>query len=306
MNIREWTLPFYTILTQLAVGSLFVLWVIRIYGNNKIGWEEMDRIIRIPILIILVTAVIGIIGAHFHLSRPFLSYLAISNYHTSWLSRELVFNLLFILASGIIWALAWFTKGHNQINTFLGWAGIFFGLATDYCMSRIYQLSSQPAWNSPLTTISFFAATILLGVVTIPELLVMDLIFSKNRQNDNKDMRSQIIHGSLNWLIFISIGMVIVTIGLNYFQIISLQNGNISAQTSLKLLLDLYFPLFVGRFAFLFIGVGWLVFIGIASTHGRDAPEDLSTPVFMACLLVLIAEILGRFLFYAIHVRVVI
>ncbi len=29
MNIREWTLPVYTILTQLSVGALLVIWVIR-------------------------------------------------------------------------------------------------------------------------------------------------------------------------------------------------------------------------------------------------------------------------------------
>ena len=37
MNIREWTLPVYTILTQLAAGALFVLWVIRTLSNSKYG-----------------------------------------------------------------------------------------------------------------------------------------------------------------------------------------------------------------------------------------------------------------------------
>ena len=32
MNVREWALPVYTILMQMAVGGLFVLWVIR-------GWS---------------------------------------------------------------------------------------------------------------------------------------------------------------------------------------------------------------------------------------------------------------------------
>lgn len=306
MNIREWTLPVYTILTQLAAGSLFTLWVIRTCTFIKFERKEMDRIIRIPILIILITAVVAIIGAHFHLSRPFLSFLAISNFHTSWLSRELVFNLLFLFSTFLLWILVWFTKGHNKIKTIMGWAGIIFGCTTDYCMSRIYLLSSQPAWNTPLTTLSFFTTMILLGVVTIPELLEMDLIYSKSRQNENQGVRVQIILKSLNWIILIAIGMVIVTIGLNYFQIVSLRNGDISAQTSLKLLLDLYLPLFIIRFAFLFIGVGWLVYIGAASKRVKNVSEKLATPIFMACQLVVIAEILDRFLFYAIHVRVVI
>ncbi len=36
MNVREWALPVYTILMQMAVGGLFVLWVIRCRGGVKI------------------------------------------------------------------------------------------------------------------------------------------------------------------------------------------------------------------------------------------------------------------------------
>src|SRR5450759_773392 len=97
MNIREWALPVYTILTQMAVGALFVLWVIRTVWNLKYGKEYVDQVLKIPILIILVTAIAGIIGAHFHLSKPYLSFLALLNFKSSWLSREVGFNLIFII-----------------------------------------------------------------------------------------------------------------------------------------------------------------------------------------------------------------
>ena len=47
MNLREWALPVYTILMQLAVGALFSLWVIRAlssakYGERKAG-PDHDR-----------------------------------------------------------------------------------------------------------------------------------------------------------------------------------------------------------------------------------------------------------------------
>ena len=161
MNIREWTLPVYTILTQLAAGALFVLWVIRTLSNSKYGREEVNRIIKIPILIILITIIAGITGAHFHLSRPYLSFLALRNFHSSWLSRELVFNLFFIFSVGCLWTLLWFVNGHNKLKTVLGWVAILFGFATEYCMSRIYLLPSQPAWNSPLTIVSFLETMLL-------------------------------------------------------------------------------------------------------------------------------------------------
>ena len=303
MNIREWTLPVYTILTQLAAGALIVLWVIRTLSNSVYGREEVDRIIKIPILIILITIIAGIIGAHFHLSRPYLSFLALRNFRTSWLSRELVFNLFFILSVGCLWSLFWFENGQNTLKTVLGWVAISFGFATEYCMSRIYLLPSQPAWNSPLTPVSFFETTLLLGVMTVPVLLIMDLRFSKSQQQENQNVRHRIIQGSFDWLAAIAVVMVIAIAVLNYFQISSLRTGNPSAQTTLDLLLELYQPLLVIRFALLFVGVGWLGTSVVLSHRRSKGTEELMMPVFIACLLVMIAEILGRFLFFAIHVR---
>ena len=304
MNIREWTLSVYTILTQLAAGALFVLWVIRTLSNSKYGREEVNRIIKIPILIILITVIAGITGAHFHLSRPYLSFLALRNFHSSWLSRELVFNLFFIFSVGCLWTLLWYVNGHHKLKTVLGWVAILFSFATEYCMSRIYLLPSQPAWNSPLTIVSFLETMLLLGVMTVPVLLIMDLKFSQSHQQEKQSIRPRIIQGSFDWLAVIAVVMVIAIAVLNYLQISSLRAGNESAQASVDLLLELYLPLLVIRYALLFVGVGWLV-VTVARSHSRrKAAEELMAPVFIACLLVMIAEILGRFLFFAIHVRI--
>jgi anaerobic dimethyl sulfoxide reductase subunit C (anchor subunit) len=303
MNIREWALPVYTILTQLAVGTLFVLWVIRTMGAIHFEREELDRIHKIPILIILVTVLAGITGAHFHLSKPYLSFLAVLNFHSSWLSREIAFNLLFIITVVCLCSLLWFGDGHHRLINTMGWVGILFGFATDYCMSRIYLLPSQPSWNSPLTSISFFGTTLLLGVMAVPVLLIMDSNFSKSQQKETQGIRHQVIQRSFKWLAVLSVLLVIAISAVNYFQTVALRSGNPSAQTS-GLLLNLYQPLLIIRYAMLYIGVGWLVGALLLSQRNKNEPEELMTPVFMACLLVLIAEILGRFLFFAIHVRI--
>jgi DMSO reductase anchor subunit len=80
MNVREWALPVYTILIQLAVGALFVLWLIRTLANSKFNHQEIDRIIRNPILVIALTVVVAMGGSHFHLSKPFESFLAVLNF----------------------------------------------------------------------------------------------------------------------------------------------------------------------------------------------------------------------------------
>jgi anaerobic dimethyl sulfoxide reductase subunit C (anchor subunit) len=295
MNIREWTLPIYTILTQLASGALFVLWVIRTLSIPQYGRQEVDRIMRIPVFIILVTILGGITGAHFHLSRPF---------RTSWLSRELVFNLFFIFSEGCLCILYWSSFGNKKYITFLGWVAIFFGFATDFCMSRIYMLPSQPAWNSPFTIISFVQTTFLLGVMAVPVLLIMDSIFSKSRLQDNQVIRARTIRASFDALAVIAFLLVITIVVVNLFQISNLRYGNESARTAMKLLVVLYQPLFIIRIVFLFVGVLWLgITVFLWNSRMRE-PERLMTPVFIACLMVMVAEILGRFLFYAVHVRV--
>ncbi|HWQ84371.1 MAG TPA: DmsC/YnfH family molybdoenzyme membrane anchor subunit, partial [Anaerolineales bacterium] len=98
MNLREWALPIYTILMQLAVGTLLVLWLIRRFNLERVGGEAMVRILRRPVLVMFFTILIAIIGSHLHLSNPLLSFLAVLNIKYSWLSREIVFTVLTFLA----------------------------------------------------------------------------------------------------------------------------------------------------------------------------------------------------------------
>ena len=44
MNLREWALPVYTILMQLAIGALLSLWIIRTLNSSKYGKEKIDQI----------------------------------------------------------------------------------------------------------------------------------------------------------------------------------------------------------------------------------------------------------------------
>jgi anaerobic dimethyl sulfoxide reductase subunit C (anchor subunit) len=304
MNIREWTLPVYTILTQLAIGTLFVFWLIRTVSNKKYGKEYIDRFLRIPILIILFTVIAGLLGAHFHLSRPYLSFLALRNIESSWLSRELAFNLAFIISLSCLFYFLWFTENQDKIKNLLGWLAILFGFATDYCMSHIYLLASQPAWNSPLTILSFIVTTLLLGVMTVPVLIIMDYRFSQEKLEVDRSFYHKTIQRSFNWLAVSAILLIITIAFLNYQQIITLRSGSVSAQTSVDLLIQLYRPLIFVRYILLLIGGIWLCMTMLFSQKKMRLLEKLMTPAYMACLLVLIGEILGRFLFYAIHVRV--
>ncbi|MGB9669191.1 MAG: dimethyl sulfoxide reductase anchor subunit family protein, partial [Anaerolineales bacterium] len=219
MNVREWALPVYTILTQTATGTLFFLWLFRYWVLTKIERKEMEKIISIPLLIILIIAIFGMVGAHFHLSKPYLSFLAVSNFSHSWLSREIVFTVFFFLCLLTLFLLQQFSPlAHHKIEAFAILA-ILFGFITVYCMGRIYQLPTQVAWNSPWTIPYYFITTFLLGVSALPAILLMDIYFLDVTQPGTLHDQELLVRKAFQILALIAIAVTIFIVLLNVAQI---------------------------------------------------------------------------------------
>jgi len=305
MNLREWALPLYTILMQLAIGALFSLWVIRMFCNSKYGQEKMDQITTVPVLIIFSTIILAMIGSHFHLSKPFLSYLAVRNFRYSWLSREVVFTILVFILTGVLLLLLQFVKGYYRVKVGLGWGAILAGFVAVYCMASIYLLPTQIAWNSSATIINYYAVMILLGTTSLIVILLMDLRFSAGDPPQELEVRIQIFKKAVIGLTVAATLSAILVVALGLYQIDFLSRmEHASAQASLRLLLDLYQPRLVMRFVLTVAGITWLVAIIINYIKVQKAFMQLFGSVYLACILIMIGEIIERFLFYATHVRI--
>lgn len=304
MNIREWTLPVYTILMQLATGSFLALWVLRSLGMQKYGLKAMDRISRYPVTVIAFTILAAMIGSHLHLSKPYFSILAMLNFQSSWLSREIVFNLLYMVPTCSLLYLLWRVTGKQRLKAALGWSAIVLGGFTVYSMARIYLIPTQAGWNTPFTVLSFFGSMFLLGTMSLALLLLLDIKFAELRQAGDLDLRKAIFRKSLVWISLAAVITAGAIIALNFAHISSLRGGDETAQTSLELLLGLYQPLFVMRIGAAVAGVLALFFTLYRMLRMGNPLNDLLTPLYSATLLVIIGEILGRFLFYATHVRI--
>lgn len=304
MNVREWALPVYTILMQLTVGSLFVLWLIRSLSNSKFSHQEIDRIIRNPIFVIAFTAVVAMGGSHFHLSKPFHSFLAVLNFKSSWLSREIVFTVLFFLTMMSLLYLTYFRAYHRRLITALGWLAIFFGIILIYCMARIYLLPTQVAWNSNMVIFSFYTTSFLLGVMAIACLMVLDLKFAEIQKTDDVELRVEVIRYSFSGLAFMTVLLIFARILTLFVQMQELAQGDLIARTSLRLLLELYEPLLFMRLIFIVSAVVYFSIPVYRICRWQLPPQKLMMPVYLSCLLILVGEIIGRFLFYATHIRV--
>lgn len=305
MNVREWALPVYTILIQLATGALLGLWLVRAMIASKLEKNLKDEIVRIPTLIVFATILVAMIGAHFHLSRPYLSFLAVINLQHSWLSREILFTVLFFHLTGILLVLLWFVPGYPRLKDGLGWAAILSGFATIYCMARIYLLPTQIAWNSVETIFYYLGETLILGAVSLSAMLLMDLNFSIERNTSNLGVRFQIVRRALVRLAIVAGIAATVILVLNIYRIASLRTiEDKSAQASLSLLLGLYLPLLLMRFLFLILGTSWLALCLIRTLRRNKPINEVISSVYIANTFVIVAEILERFLFYATHVRI--
>ena len=271
---------------------------------SRFGPAAINRIVKIPITIIFLTIALAMIGSHFHLSKPFRSYLAILNFRTSWLSREVAFTVLFFLTVAVLLGLHWLGEDRTELKTVLGWLAAALGFVLVYCMSQIYLLPTQSAWNSPFTIVSFYLTTLLLGCVALPAILLVDFSFSNLLAFGQQDEHYQLIRRVLLWSMGMAILAWLVVVGINAYQITMLRSGDQWARTSFDLLTNLYRPLLVMRLMFPLLGIVWLgVEVSKALARNRTV-RDLVIPVYVSCISVMVGEILGRFLFYATHIRI--
>jgi anaerobic dimethyl sulfoxide reductase subunit C (anchor subunit) len=304
MNFREWALPVYTILMQTATGALSFLWLIRFQQSWRKQTDGDSRLLDIPLTIILLTILFAMVGSHFHLGRPFLSLLAVTNLSSSWLSREILFTILIFLFTLSLWLVHRIRPSANRLIDILGWLAILSGWIMVYCMARIYLLPTQIAWNTPATMVYYIGTTLLLGSSALLAMLWMEQHFIEVRDPTSPDLILTRQPQLLTMMGGVVLAVAALEIILELVRIGSLQTENVAARTSLELLFDLYQPLLFMRVGFVIIGSVWLAYNTFQVVHDRNRYRSLLLPVYSSFMLLMIGEILGRFLFYATHVRV--
>ena len=108
-------------------------------------------------------AVTGLLSSLLHLGNPQRAWKALSQWRTSWLSREGVAAVatLAVLAPR---ALAQIFQGPDLI--WFGYVGAILSIVTVICTAMIYgQLKTVPRWNQPLTPLLFLSYAFAGGAV---------------------------------------------------------------------------------------------------------------------------------------------
>src|SRR5512141_3045797 len=95
MNVREWALVTFSVLAQMSVGSFLILGLVHFLAQRRAGLAQADRLSDIALLAIWPVLALGLLASLFHLGNPLNAYRAILNVANAWLSREILFGVLF-------------------------------------------------------------------------------------------------------------------------------------------------------------------------------------------------------------------
>lgn len=112
----------------------------------------------------LCWASIGLLSSLFHLRRPTRAIRSLSQWRSSWLSREGILSIL-TLGCVFLYIVFRFFSIHGAGVLILAWTISFLSLATVYSTAMIYtQLRAVPAWNTILTPLVYLGFSLVGGI----------------------------------------------------------------------------------------------------------------------------------------------
>ena len=293
METRDWSLVFFTVLTQAAVGAFIVLQVLgRLSQRRRADERSTGHEAAVSLLLVLAVLSAGLFAALFHLSTPLQAARAVVNFSSSWLSREIVFGSLF---AALLGTLAWRERRapSSPLATWLPRLTAAAGLAFLACQTAIYLLPAQPAWNSFATPAAFGGTALRLGILGVAAGLAAVPAAAS----------PAILRGlALAGILALALEFVVVPLHLAALA----GEPSAAAAASARRLTGDYGGVLLLRLGLLAAAAAALGGV-VALARGPLPPSRhrLAAALTSGALgLVLVSEVCGRFLFYAMRVRV--
>jgi len=306
MDLHTWALILFTLLGQMAVGAFLVLGVVHTVALRHHESALVDRLTDRSLLAIGPVLVLAFIASLFHLGSPTIAFRAVTNVETSWLAREIVTGVAFLVLGGAFALLQWRKIGSFAARRTLAVVAAIVGVAFVLSMAAIYMLPTQPAWNTAATPIAFLATALLLGTLAVGVAFIASYAYLRRHDDERVEALTGLLQRSLRWLGVGAVALVAVQLVTVPLHVAALSAaGGAAADSAAQMLqggglvLGLRLVLAVAGAAI----VGALV---LRSFREPLPVRTMSAVVPAAFGVVLISELLGRYLFYAANVPIVI
>lgn len=164
--LREWPLVAFTVAGQAAVG-IFLFAGLPLFLSAGAGGNAAAREARLVVLaVVLGLLAVAALLSLFHLHHPFRARRVLANIGSSWLSREIFFELGFMALVSLGLFLAWSGWAGTGIMRGIMIAAALAGILFILSMSKLYMLPTVPPWNQAYTPFSFFLTSLSLGALT--------------------------------------------------------------------------------------------------------------------------------------------
>ena len=298
MPQNAWSLLIFTLFTQMSVGAFCMAELINLSYSKEFGFENLHPLRYSSRLFVFVAAFLAGVSAVFHLKNWAHAYYAFNNIRTSWVSKEMVLFFLFVASVGMLALMSWRKAKARLLQRIIALAGAFSGIVLIYAMAKIYMLLTIPSWNNWTTPGFFFSAAILLGTLAVIVLHSNYLPSSKSVSHvgDIRERWRVKTLPTLLKLLLVCIGIGIFITGFFAYRIMSVAEEQGTVSTGMSAEKQLLFSLRIILYV-----TGWaLLFLGLKKTHqADDIQEKLNRHIFGASILITLAEVLGRYLFFA-------
>ncbi len=276
MIFHEWSLIFFTVLAQTAVGGYLLIGARALVLSHD---EEKLNSYKIPMFILWALMGLGFMFSTTHLGSPLRAFNAFNQLGSAWLSNEVFFGAAFFAVGGLQWLLSVVKKGSLAIQKALMVGAMVLGVIFMYAMINVYMINTVPTWDNIYTPLSF-TMTMVVGGLLLSQFVI---VFA----NDSRFT----VDRNITMLAVIAVAIsLLVTVGkLNLI-------GDI--QTSVAKASELVDGL--GSYVILQVALlmaSLLIWILPMLNKAKVNPVNLG----LALVLFLASELIGRGLFYSLH-----
>ncbi|MCR5992580.1 dimethyl sulfoxide reductase anchor subunit [Enterobacter ludwigii] len=270
---HEWPLVIFTVFGQCVAGALIVMGLVWLTEKDD---AVKTRLVRSMFYLWLVMG-IGFLASVLHLGSPLRAFNSLNRVGASALSNEIAAGSIFFAVGGFWWLVSVIGKMPPALGKIWLVVSQIMGVVFVWAMTRVYQIDTVPTWYTGYTTLAFFL-TLVLGGPLLAALLL---------RVANTTYKS-------TFAASVSVLALLACVAVIVLQSNDLATIHSSVQQASALLPD-YGALQIWRIVLLAAGLGcWL-----CPLMRRQEPKALA--LFAGVILVVVGELIGRGLFYGLH-----
>nr|ELR5112340.1 dimethyl sulfoxide reductase anchor subunit family protein [Providencia stuartii] len=277
-GIHEWPLMFFTVIGQSVAGAFVMMAAVLLSGKLS---ADLNRRVHYSMFGLWLLMGIGFLLSTIHMGSPLRAFNAFNRLGASSLSNEIASGALFFALGGLYWLLAVLNKMPAALSKL--WLIVVMVLAAVFIVAipRVYQIETVPTWNNSYTIINF-VLTAFLGGPILAALLLRIARF---------DLQC------IRRVPALSIVALLVSVAVAISQGFDLASIETPVQRAVDLVPD-YGILMDIKIVAIAMGLGCWIMPLVA----RRNPSVLN--MIIGFLFVFAGEIVGRGVFYGLHMTV--